>query len=76
MTIPKRKPVGLVTKPPEAVEETETKIVPVNEPQEVELPPPPTGKIFLGEEDKRLLKKLNRHLVNKLGLGGSRSFKV
>ena len=76
MTIPKRKPVVLVTKNPEVVEETETKIFSINEPQETELPPPPTGKIFLGEEDKRLLKKLNKHLVNKLGLGGSRSFKV
>jgi hypothetical protein len=38
--------------------------------------PPPTGKVFLGEEDKRLLQKLNKHLVNKLGLGGSRSHKV
>lgn len=76
MTISKRKPAVLVTKNPEVVEEIETKIVPINEPQEIELPPPPTGKIFLGEEDKRLLKKLNKHLVNKLGLGGSRSFKV
>lgn len=38
--------------------------------------PPPTGKIFLGEEDRRLLQKLNKHLVNKLGLSGSRSRKV
>ena len=76
MTIPKRKPAVLVTKSPEVVEEIETKIVPINEPQEIELPPPPTVKIVLGEEDKRLLKKLNKHLVNKLGLGGSRSFKV
>ncbi len=36
----------------------------------------PTGKIFLGDEDKRLLKKFNKHIVNKLGLGGNRSFKV
>ena len=39
-------------------------------------PAVPTGKIFLGEEDKRLLKKFNKHIVNKLGLGGNRSFKV
>lgn len=39
-------------------------------------PPAPTGKIFLGEEDKRLLKKFNKHIVNKLGLGGNRSFKI
>ena len=45
-------------------------------PTESPLTPPPTGKVFLGEEDKRLLQKLNRHLVNKLGLSGSRSHKV
>jgi len=39
-------------------------------------PAVPTGKIFLGEEDKRLLKKFNKHIVNKLGLSGNRSFKV
>jgi hypothetical protein len=39
-------------------------------------PLPPTGKIFLGEEDKRILKKFNKHIVNKLGLGGNRSFKI
>jgi hypothetical protein len=39
-------------------------------------PPAPTGKIFLGEEDKRLLKRFNKHIVNKLGLGGNRSFKI
>jgi hypothetical protein len=38
--------------------------------------PEPTGKIFLGEEDKRLLKKFNQHIVNKLGLGGNRSVKL
>ena len=45
-------------------------------PTEPPLTPPPTGKVFLGEEDKRLLQKLNRHLVNKLGLSASRSMKV
>jgi hypothetical protein len=47
--------------------------------QEQPLTPPqpePTGKIFLGEEDKRLLKKFNQHIVNKLGLGGNRSVKM
>jgi hypothetical protein len=38
--------------------------------------PEPTGKIFLGEEDKRLLKKFNQHIVNKLGLGSNRSVKM
>lgn len=38
--------------------------------------PAPTGKIFLGEEEKRLLKKFNKHIVNKLGLGGNRSVKM
>ena len=35
-----------------------------------------TGKIFLGEEDKRLIKKFNQHIVNKLGISGNRSFKI
>ena len=48
---------------------------PSPEPEE-QLAPPPTGKIFLGEEDKRLLKKFNKHIVNKLGLGGNRSFRI
>lgn len=43
---------------------------------EPELDPTPTGQVFLGEEDKRLLRKVNNHIVNKLGLGGTRSFKV
>ena len=37
---------------------------------------PPTGKIFLGEEDKKLLQKFNKHIVNKLGLEGNRSIKL
>ncbi len=39
-------------------------------------PPEPTGKVFLGEEDKRLLKKFNKHIINKLGIGGNRSVKM
>ena len=35
-----------------------------------------TGKIFLGEEDKRLLRKLNSHLVKKLGLKPTRSHRI
>lgn len=36
----------------------------------------PTGKIFIGEEDKRLLKKFNQHIIKKLGISGNRSFKL
>ena len=32
--------------------------------------------IFLGEEDRRLLRKFNKHIVNKLGLTATRSFRV
>lgn len=39
-------------------------------------PPEATGKIFLGEEDKRLLRKFNNHIVKKLGVGGNRSYKM
>lgn len=50
---------------------------PVEETPQVESTlPPPTGKRFLGEEDKRLLKKLNQYFVNKLGLKESRSYKI
>lgn len=36
----------------------------------------PTGKIFIGEEDKRLFKKFNQHIIKKLGISGNRSFKL
>lgn len=36
----------------------------------------PTGKFFVGEEDKRLMKKYNKYIVNKLGLSKSRSHKI
>lgn len=39
-------------------------------------PPAPTGKIFIGEEDKRLFKKFNQHIIKKLGISGNRSFKL
>lgn len=42
----------------------------------VSQPPTPTGKVFIGEEDRRLFKKFNQHIINKLGLSGNRSFKV
>lgn len=36
----------------------------------------PTGKVFIGEEDKRLFKKFNQHIIKKLGISGNRSFKL
>lgn len=62
---------------------TETEEVVVELPAELVIeetvapePPKATGKIFLGEEDKRLLKKFNNHIVKKLGVGGNRSYKI
>ncbi len=49
--------------------------VPELEPKSAEVRKP-TGKIFIGEEDKRLLRKFNEHIVKKLGVGGNRSFKI
>ena len=70
MTTPRRKNQRpLEPTKPEAEELAVTK-------EETPQPVVRTGKIFLGEEDKRLLKKFNKHIVNKLGLGGNRSFKV
>lgn len=42
----------------------------------IEPPREKSGKVFLGDEDRRLLKKLNKHIVNKLGLSSSRSIKL
>lgn len=42
----------------------------------VSQPPAPTGKVFIGEEDKRLFKKFNQHIIKKLGISGNRSFKL
>lgn len=39
-------------------------------------PPEPTGKVFVGEEDKRLFKRFNQHIIKKLGISGNRSFKL
>jgi len=33
-------------------------------------------RVFLGDEDRRLLKKFNKYIVNKLGIAGNRSFKI
>lgn len=55
------------------------KILPEMETNESEISessPTPTGKIFLGEEDKRILRKFNSRLVSKLGLSGTRSFRI
>jgi hypothetical protein len=71
MTTQRRKPSASKSKP-ETIEDPLKAPVEVPELETIA----PTGKIFLGEEDKRLLKKFNRHIVNKLGLGGNRSFKI
>jgi|688.fasta_scaffold02098_30 hypothetical protein len=42
----------------------------------VSQPPAPTGKVFIGEEDKRLFKRFNQHIIKKLGITGNRSFKL
>ena len=42
----------------------------------VSRPPAPTGKVFIGEEDKRLFKRFNQHIIKKLGITGNRSFKI
>jgi hypothetical protein len=44
--------------------------------QSISQPPAPTGKVFIGEEDKRLFKKFNQHIIKKLGISGNRSFKL
>ena len=48
----------------------------VEEPIEELVKVPKTSSIFLGEEDRRLLKKFNSHIIKKLGLTSTRSFKV
>lgn len=35
-----------------------------------------SGKVFLSDEDRRILKKFNRFIVNKLGISGNRSFRI
>lgn len=46
------------------------------EPPAEEPPTVEATNIFLGEEDRRLLRKFNKHIVNKLGLTATRSFRV
>jgi len=41
-----------------------------------ERPRTKTGKVFLTEEDKKLFKKFNQHIVKKLGLTANRSVKI
>lgn len=59
----------------EALERTESLIEDVDKVVEEQKDPKST-KVFLGDEDRRLLKKFNRHIVNKLGIAGNRSFKI
>ena len=33
-------------------------------------------RVFLSDEDRRMLKKFNKYIVNKLGIASNRSFKV
>lgn len=62
------------------IEETLEKLESVSEAQDTPVSlipkPGPTGKIFMGEEDKRLLKKFNKYIVKKLGINPNRSFKI
>lgn len=51
---------------------TESEPTPPPAPPKVEK----TNKIFLGEEEKRLMKKFTQHIVKKLKLSGTRSYKV
>jgi hypothetical protein len=71
-------PVLVVEVEPQPVEPpAELPTEPVTElPAEPPAPLPEVTGIFLGEEDRRLLKKFNKHIVNKLGLTTTRSFRV
>lgn len=60
----------------ERTPELEPKSAHVIAPEPVVSAPQPTGKIFLGDEDKKLLKKFNKEIVKILNLGQNRSFKV
>lgn len=67
-------PVSVVEVEPQPAEPpAELPTEPVTEPP---APAPEVTGIFLGEEDRRLLKKFNKHIVNKLGLTTTRSFRV
>lgn len=57
--------------PEPVIDEVVAEEPPAEEPQAVE-----ATNIFLGEEDRRLLRKFNKHIVNKLGLTATRSFRV
>lgn len=62
----------------EVVEEVLQTSDPDPEPQPVPPPAPiePTGVIFMGDEDRKLIKKYNKYIVKKLNIGGNRSFRV
>jgi hypothetical protein len=49
---------------------------PTPEPPKEEAPREKSGKVFLNDEDRRLLKRYNRHIINKLGLNSTRSVKL
>jgi len=51
---------------------------PIQDEQQVQVDTPlvRTGKIFVGEEDKRLFKKYNQQIMKKLGLSKNRSIKM
>ena len=63
-----------IAKPP--VVAVEEKKEPIEELVKEPVRVPKTSSVFLGEEDRRLLKKFNSHIVKKLGLTSTRSFKV
>jgi hypothetical protein len=56
---------------PEPEPEVKQKIV-----EDIKRKPSTSELIFLSEEDKRLLKKYNKLLINKLGLRENRSFRI
>jgi hypothetical protein len=73
MTRSRRKPINKPTESFQTMSSSQSTPQPDPKPSP---DPAPTGVIFLGEEDKRLLKKFNQHIINKLGLGGNRSIKL
>ena len=58
--------------PPKAKAKTST----YKKPPATERTPPEVLGIFLGEEDRRMLKKMNQIMVNRLGIKKNNSFKI
>lgn len=72
----RRKSINLkVVKEEEKIEEIEPKEQKVEQ-TNPEINDQSVKKIYLSEEDKRFLKKVNKHIVNKLGLHKNRSIKI